>query len=153
MIGRQVSFEPSNRIAEMVSDSNNKSKSHKEKISYLLECSRTVLEFCKFKDTAHSIFFSCKKLLGNTLGSIILLSKNGTQNDVQFFHLEGLPCPADPRLIMPLRTIHEKASHSVKAVYTNDISKSIWAKYLPKSQLILLNILFAPLIINGNAVG
>ena len=39
------------------------------------------------------------------------------------------------------------------AVYDNDFMNSEWVKFLPKGHVALRNVLFAPLVIEGRAVG
>ena len=72
-------------------------------ISALLEGSRAVLEYQEFKDTARSIFDSCKNLIGATAGYTALLSIDGTENEVLFLDSGGLPCTVAPNLPMPIR--------------------------------------------------
>lgn len=51
-------------------------------IPALLEGARAVLAYREFKDSARSIFDSCKNLIGATAGYVALLSKDGAENEV-----------------------------------------------------------------------
>ena len=129
------------------------SKQRGAEISALLEGSRAVLEYHEFKDSAQSIFDSCKNLIGATAGCIALLSKDGTENEVLFLDSGGLPCTVDPSLPMPIRGLREEAYRTGKAVFHNDFSKSEYVKFMPKGHADLRNVLFAPLVIKEKVTG
>jgi len=129
------------------------SKQRGAEISALLEGSRAVLEYHEFKDSAQSIFDSCKNLIGATAGYIALLSKDGAENEVLFLDSGGLSCTVDPSLPMPIRGLREEAYRKGKTVFHNDFSKSEYAKFMPKGHADLHNVLFAPLVIGGKVIG
>jgi PAS domain S-box-containing protein len=129
------------------------SQRRQAEIAALLEAARAVLECHEFQDTAQSIFDSCKKLLGASAGYVALLSEGGTENEVLFLDSGGLPCTVDPSLPMPIRGLRAEAYRMGKIVYENNFSKSRWVKYMPEGHVSLDNALFAPLIIEGKAVG
>jgi PAS domain S-box-containing protein len=122
-------------------------------ISALLEGARAVLAYRNFEDIARLIFDSCKNLLGAKAGYIALLAENGIDNEVVFLDPGGLPCLVNPTLPMPIRGLRETAYQSGKTVYENDFPTSEWLKFLPKGHAHLNNVLFAPLLIKGIAVG
>ena len=122
-------------------------------VSALLEGARAVLKYREFKDTAKAIFDSCKKLIGATAGYVALLSEDETENRVLFLDAGGRPCTVDRNLPMPTRGLREVAYHTRKTVYENDFPASQWLSLLPKGHAALDNILFAPLIVDGKAVG
>lgn len=114
---------------------------------------QAILEIQEFRDTARLIFDSCKNTIGATAGYVALLSKDGTLNEVQFLDAGGLPCTVDSALPMPIRGLRGEAYRNNKAVYQNDFSKSEWVKFMPEGHVELDNVLFAPLKIEGKAVG
>ena len=122
-------------------------------VSSLLQASRKILEIRKFNVTARYIFDSCKDLIGASAGYIALLSKDGTENEVLFLDSGGLPCSVDPSLPMPIRGLRAEAYRTGKTVYDNKFSGSEWVKYIPERHVSLENVLFAPLVIEGKAVG
>jgi PAS domain S-box-containing protein len=122
-------------------------------ISSLLGASSAVLEYREFTGAAKAIFDSCKSLIGAAAGYVALLSKDGTENEVLFLDPGGLPCTVDPSLPMPIRGLREEAYRIGKAVYHNNFSESEWVKYMPPGHAVLENVLFAPLMIEGKAVG
>jgi PAS domain S-box-containing protein len=122
-------------------------------ISALLEGSRAVLEYHEFKDSAQSIFDSCKNLIGATTGYIALLSKNGAENEVLFLDSGELSCMVDPSLPMPIRGLREEAYRTGKTVFHNNFSKSEYLKFMPKGHADLRNVLFAPLVIKEKVTG
>ena len=54
---------------------------------------------------------------------------------------------------MPIRGLREEAYSKADAVYDNDFSNSEYIKYMPPGHSPLEKVLFAPLIIDGKAVG
>jgi len=129
------------------------SRQRQTEISFLLEGSRAVLEYHEFKEAAHSIFDSCKKLIGATAGYIALLSKDGKENEVLFLDSGGLPCTVNTNLPMPIRGLREEVYQTNQAVYHNDFSKSEYMAFMPEGHARLINVLFAPLVIQGKTVG
>jgi PAS domain S-box-containing protein len=122
-------------------------------VTALLKGSQAVLQYRQFQDAARAIFDSCKELIGATSGYVALLDKAGRKNEVLFLDSGGLPCAVDPSLPMPIRGLREKAYRSGKAVYDNDFCRSEWVNLLPRGHVRLDNVLFAPLVIEGKALG
>jgi len=129
------------------------SQRHSAETESLLEGARAVLENREFQDAAKSIFDICKNITGATAGYVALLSKDGTENEVLFLDSGGRSCTVDPELPMPIRGLREEAYRTGKAVYHNDFSNSEWVKFMPEGHASLDNVLFAPLIIEGEVVG
>ena len=130
-----------------------KSNQQAKEVSSLLESSRAVLQYREFKDSAKSIFNSCKNLIGARAGYVALLTKDGTENELLHLDAGGLACTVDTALPMPIRGLREKAYRSCKTVYENRFSQSKWLKFLPDGHVRLNNVLFAPLVIDNKAVG
>ena len=130
-------------------------KSHQQakEVSALLESSRAVLQYREFKDSAKSIFNSCKNLIGAKAGYVALLTRDGSENDLLHLDAGGLTCTVDPTLPMPIRGLREKAYRLGETVFDNNFAHSEWMEFLPGGHVKLDNVLFAPLVINGNAVG
>ncbi len=130
-------------------------KSHQQarEVSALLDSSRAVLQYSEFESAARSIFNSCKDLIGAKAGYVALLTKDGSENDLLHLDAGGLTCTVDPALPMPIRGLREKAYRFCKTVYDNRFSQSQWADLLPGGHVKLDNVLFAPLVIDGKAVG
>jgi len=121
--------------------------------SALLEASRTILEYRDFSQAAKRIFDSCKKLTGATAGYVALLSEDGNENLVLFLDAGGCPCTVDPSLPMPIRGLRAEAYGPPMTVYENNFPSSPWMKLMPEGHARLDNVLFAPLVIGGKAVG
>lgn len=130
-------------------------KSHQQarEVSALLDSTRAVLQYSEFKNSARSIFNSCKNLIGAKAGYVALLTKDGSENEL--FHLDagGLVCTVDPALPMPIRGLREKAYRLRKTIYDNHFSQSTWVTLLPEGHVKLNNVLFSPLVIDERAVG
>jgi PAS domain S-box-containing protein len=85
---------------------------------------------------------------------VALLTPDGTENDLLHLDAGGLSCTVDPTLPMPIRGLRETAYRSCKTVFDNRFSKSQWVDFLPDDGHVMLeNVLFAPLVIDGKAVG
>jgi diguanylate cyclase (GGDEF)-like protein/PAS domain S-box-containing protein len=109
---------------------------------------------CKdFTATARKIFDLCRDMVGVKSGYVALLSKDGTKNEVLFLEAGGLECLVDEDLPMPIRGLRSDAYRTGKPVYKNNFMNSKWIKYMPEGHVILKNVLFSPLIIDGDPVG
>lgn len=128
-------------------------KARERELSALLESARAVLKYADFKDSARAIFDYCKKITGATAGYVALLSGDGSENEVLFLDPGGRECVVDPALPMPIRGLRGEAYRTGKAAYDNDFSNSDWMRFMPAGHVTLDNVLFAPLIIEGKAVG
>ena len=142
------------KLAEKaVQEALDESKRRHAEMAALLAATRAVLEYQEFKDAARSIFDSCRNLIGATSGYIALLSEDGVENEVLFLDAGGLSCTVDPTLPMPIRGLRGTAYQTGKPAYENGFSRSEWIHYMPAGHVTLDNVLFAPLLIKGKAVG
>ncbi len=119
----------------------------------LLAASRALLEQREFAQSARSIFDICKQAIGATSGYVALLDRNCTENEVLFLDSGGLPCTVDPSLPMPIRGLRAEAYRTGKVAFDNDFSNSKWMAFLPDGHVRLENVMFAPLMVEGKAVG
>ena len=119
----------------------------------LLAASRALLEQREFVQSARSIFDICKQAIGATSGYVALLDRNRTENEVLFLDSGGLPCTVDPSLPMPIRGLRAEAYRTGKVAFDNDFSNSKWMEFLPDGHVRLENVMFAPLMVEGKAVG
>lgn len=122
-------------------------------VSALMESFGAIMQYRSFQDAARSIFLACRKLLGATAGYVALLTPDGKKNDILFLDSGGSRCTVDPSLPMPVRGLRAEAYGAVKAVYDNEFGASAWVDFLPHGHMPLHNVLFAPLVIEGKAVG
>jgi hypothetical protein len=129
------------------------SQQREKEITALMNGSKAVLEQKGFLDSARTIFDLCKDLIGATSGYVALLSIGGDENEVLFLEAGGLPCDVDPKLPMPIRGLRAEAYQKRETVYHNDFMKSEWVDYMPKGHVLLKNVMFAPLVLDGRAVG
>ncbi len=137
------------RFKEVLEETSQRSR----ELSALMKGSRSVLEEKQFIDSARAIFDYCKELLGATSGYIALLSEAGAENEVLFLESGGLPCSVDPSLPMPIRGLRAEAYRKNEAVYHNDFMNSEWEAFMPEGHVVLNNVMFAPLVLNGKTVG
>ncbi len=125
----------------------------KREIEALTNSAKEVLENKPFKDTARVIFDYCKDLIGAKSGYVALLNDKGDENELLFLESGGLSCDVDPDLPMPIRGLRSEAYNSGQPVYDNNFMQSGWIQYLPKGHVVLENVLFAPLNLEGCTVG
>jgi len=129
------------------------SRQRQTEVSALLEDSRAVLERQEFPDAARAIFDACRGLIGAQAGYVALLNEQGDENEVLFLEPGDLSCTVDPSLPMPIRGLRAEAYRSGEPVYCNEFTTSEWVKYLPLGHVGLENVLFAPLVSEGEVAG
>jgi hypothetical protein len=119
----------------------------------LMAGAKAVLSQKSFEEAARAIFDYCCDLIGAPSGYVALLNDTGEENEVLFLESGGLPCDVDEDLPMPIRGLRGEAYAARKAVYDNDFMNSQWVKYMPEGHVVLKNVLFAPLNLEGRTVG
>ena len=124
-----------------------------EETQIFFEASKSVLEEKTFLTTARKLFDACCRMTGAVSGYVALLNEDGDENEVLFLEDGGLPCSVNPDLPMPIRGLRAEAYADKKVVWDNDFAQSKWMEYMPEGHVDLKNVLFAPLIIHGKAVG
>ncbi|MBS3822040.1 MAG: GGDEF domain-containing protein [Phycisphaerae bacterium] len=112
-----------------------------------------ILTNSDFSASARAIFDFCCEMTGATSGYVALLSEDGTENDLLFLEAGDLSCSVDPNLPMPIRGLRAEAYRDRVPVYHNDFMNSEWAKMMPAGHVTLKNVMFAPLIVGGQAAG
>ncbi|HMB30931.1 MAG TPA: sensor domain-containing diguanylate cyclase [Desulfohalobiaceae bacterium] len=125
----------------------------KREIKALTNSAKAVLENRPFKETARAIFDYCKDLIGAKSGYVALLNDKGDENELLFLESGGLSCNVDPDLPMPIRGLRSEAYNSGQPVYNNNFMQGSWIQYLPKGHVVLENVLFVPLNLEGYTVG
>ena len=131
----------------------NATPSAEEKLDAVIRAARTILEKHSFTEAARAIFDQCRELTGAVSGYVALLSADGQENEVLFLEAGGMPCSVDPALPMPIRGLRAIAYATRKAAYDNDFMNSQWIKYMPEGHVVMKNVLFAPLNIEGKTAG
>jgi hypothetical protein len=137
------------RLSEAIQEASLRGK----ELHAIMNGAKAVLGQKSFTEAARAIFDHCKDIVGATSGYVALLSDTGEENEVLFLEAGGLPCDVNPELPMPIRGLRAEAYHFNKAVYHNDFMNSEWVDLMPKGHVILKNVLFAPLVLEGKTVG
>ncbi|MFH1137286.1 MAG: PAS domain S-box protein [Pseudomonadota bacterium] len=122
-------------------------------LQFLLEGSKAILEGGDFNPIARRIFEAAREMTGARSGYVALLSANGEENEVLFLESGGLRCTVDPYLPMPVRGLRGEAYRTGRGVYDNDFMGGPWAGFMPAGHVVLRNVLFAPLNIDGRTAG
>jgi len=128
-------------------------RSAEEKLDAVVRAARTILEKTSFTETARAIFDRCREMTGAVSGYVALLSADGQENEVLFLEAGGMACSVDPDLPMPIRGLRASAYETQQTTYENDFMHSRWVEYMPEGHVVLGNVLFAPLNIDGKTVG
>jgi len=119
----------------------------------LFVAARALLECRDFAESAHRIFNECRKATGATSGYVALRNEAKDENELVFLEAGGLPCSVDPTLPMPIQGLRAEAYARAETVCENDFPVSPWQALLPGGHVTLRNVLFAPLVLDGTAVG
>ncbi|WP_342304844.1 PAS domain S-box protein [Methanolobus sp. ZRKC5] len=122
-------------------------------IAELLNATQAILETNDFNAVSRHIFDACARVIGAKAGYVALLSGSGQENELLFLEDGGMPCSVNPDLPMPLRGLRAEAYATGQVVYNNDFMKSKWVEYMPKGHMVLPNVLFSPLNIEGETKG
>ncbi len=138
---------------ETLSHALDKARQHANETAGLLDGAHAVLEHQDFQEASRAIFDVCKRLTGATSGYISLMDPTGTQNEAVFIDSGREACSVDPNLPMPIRGLRAEAYRLGKPVYDNQFAKSEFKSLLPPGHAPLENVLFAPLLIEGHAIG
>ncbi|MHA1265744.1 MAG: sensor histidine kinase [Candidatus Helarchaeota archaeon] len=122
-------------------------------ISLVIEAAHIAYKSESFKQAAQQIFNLCKKITGAKAGYVALLSKDKTRNEVLFLDSGGLSCSVNPNLQMPVRGLRAEAYQTGRPIFENDFSNSKWNSLLPEGHVLLQNVLFVPMILEGEVIG
>ena len=137
---------------ELESALNELQQSHEE-ITLLLDAAHAVLEHREFKDAARDIYNICKGFIGATAGYIALLSPDGREDELAFLDSDGLGPTEEQSRTMPVRGLRAKVYRSRMTIYENGFKNSKCTEFMPKGHAELDNVMFAPMVIKGEAVG
>ena len=119
----------------------------------LTKASNAFLQTSDFKQATRTVYDCCKEIIGSTAGYVALLSADKSENELLFLDMSGMQCSLNPNQPMPIRGLRAEAYSSGETVYDNNFPQSEWLQYLPEGHGRLDNVLFAPLVINNEAVG
>lgn len=131
----------------------NETNQRREEITALLESTRTVLEGAEFEPAARTVFEVCRNLVGATIGYLALGTVEQKHIELLFTFPEDLIDLMRNRTAMPAIGPALEVLSSRKASFINDFKKSPEMRKVPGRHPSLDNILFAPLMIEGEAQG
>ena len=148
--GRTREVEQANEALRAALDG---TRQRQAEVAALLDGARAVLENHEFATAARSLFRSCRELVGARAGYLSLLGRDGTTNDLVFLDTGGLPCSVDQSLPMPIRGLVGEVLRTGKAEFDNLASTPAWSGSVPGGHVVLENVLFAPLALDGVTAG
>ncbi len=126
---------------------------HESQVLAMLRGARAVLEYRNFADAARTIFDACKDIIGAQSGYVALINEDRSENHLLFLDAGGLDCTVDTALPMPIRGLREQAYCTGQPVFDNGFMQSQWVSLMPFGHVRLDNVLFAPLMLDGQSVG
>ncbi len=129
------------------------SRNRQAEIAALLESTRSILKYHDFESTARSIFYACKNLTGASSGYIALLKENTLENEIIFIDSGGENCSVQTAAGMPIRGLREEVYKTCKTIFNNNFPESKWKHLLPDGHVKIVNVLFAPMIIENKVIG
>ncbi|MEX2680453.1 MAG: ATP-binding protein [Candidatus Sigynarchaeota archaeon] len=115
--------------------------------------STAIYQLGSFESTAKMIFHACKQATGARAGYVALLTPDGKENSVVYLDAGGLPCTVDPALPMPIRGLRAEAYKAKKPAIDNKFKDSEWMRFMPEGHAALDTVMFAPMVIGGEAKG
>jgi len=119
----------------------------------LLDGSQKVQAADDFETAARHVFDICATVLNAGAGFVALLSESRNEHQLLLMEPGGRACKVAPELLMPVSGLWAECYQSGKTVYENDFRGSAWQEFLPPGHVGLENVLFAPLNVQGQAVG
>ncbi|MBU2552577.1 MAG: GAF domain-containing protein [Proteobacteria bacterium] len=142
-----------NKVEQELKEALEKALDREGEVRALLMGARALLKKQDFTTSARGLFDACKMITGANAGYVALLSPEGDENEVLFLDAGGRECTVDPHLPMPIRGLREVAYRERRPVYDNGFIDSAWMEFMPAGHVNLDNVMFAPLVIEGQAVG
>lgn len=125
----------------------------RREVDALLAAAKDVMANRDFPSAARKVFDRCKETIGARAGCVALLAKGGKENEVLFLDPGGMPCSVDPEMPMPIRDLRQVAYAERRTVRANDFMRGPRLEFMPEGHAELENVLFAPLVIDNQAVG
>ena len=129
------------------------SLSTEKRLEGIVTAARAILGEKTFIESARAIFDVCCELTGAASGYVALLSQDGHENEVLFLEAGGMPCSVDANLPMPIRGLRQTAYETHRPVYENDFMNSHWVTFMPAGHVVMNNVMFSPLNMEGKTVG
>jgi len=150
-IGRDISDR--RRAEEALHNVIKETNERREEITALLQSARLVLEHADFKEAAREVFNLCWKLVGADAGFMALFGEEGAEIQLLLVEPKALREHMDGISSIPIEKLATPAFLAGKSVYENAFPESSWTDDVPESHPKIENILYAPLLIEGEAVG
>jgi len=122
-------------------------------ISSLLEAARLIIEQDSFPKTALSIMEICSRVVESTFGYITLRTEDGKEERVLFPEFDDVSNGKYKKLQKQIASLEQEMFQSIQADYVNHLPRSGNENSLPSGQICPRNALFAPLVVNNEAVG
>ena len=111
------------------------------------------MESNTFTDAVKVLFERCESMIGSTSGYLAFRSEHADKNDILLIDSGGLFCDCNSEINMPVRGLRAEAYRKNKVIFQNYFVNSQWVKCIPGGIAVLKNIMFAPIVVGGKAVG
>jgi signal transduction histidine kinase len=148
-----ASILPASKVKEELSRRIEELSRRDRALAALIGGSKALLENKAFSESARSIFKRCLALVGATAGYVGLLNGDIMEANLVCFDSGDSACYVQRSQPMPIKGLHAEAFARNKPVYHNDFMNSDGAGHIPDGHMVLKNVMFAPLVLDGKAVG
>ncbi|MBP7149640.1 MAG: PAS domain S-box protein [Acidobacteria bacterium] len=102
---------------------------------------------------AEAVFRECQRLVGAGTGYVSLLRPDRGQAEIVFVGTGDSPCGIEPGTPMVVRGLLARVLESGRVQYDNSFATSERGQALPPGHVRLENVLFAPLVLDGQPLG
>lgn len=130
-----------------------RSRPQTEETSALLEASRAMLRHRDFERAARAVFDSCRRVIGARAGYVGLMNEDATRDEILFSESDGVMWTVDDTQATPIRGLRAEAYLAGEPIYLNDLSGNDWPQEAEEGQRRVNNVLFVPLVIEGEPAG
>ncbi|MGE4274936.1 MAG: ATP-binding protein [Candidatus Methanomethylophilaceae archaeon] len=124
-----------------------------EEARNILRASMSILSHDAFPVVARNVFQGLKEQTGARAGYVALLSDDGMENEIVYLDPGDYECHVDESLPMPIRGFRGLVYGSGRAQYCNDFLSTEHWHLMPPGHVGLFNVMFAPLILEGEVRG
>lgn len=138
---------------ELLSTAFNESCKRQREVLDFLEGSHALLEYHEFKDAAHTIFKTCKRLMGARAGYVALLASDSMGYELLLAEPCELAATFAHVLPEPVLELYESACKSGRAVFLNEPARGLPLEVSAQAKAAVENVLFSPLLISAKPVG
>lgn len=122
-------------------------------LTALLDSAHAILRYQDFDSAIRAIFGSLKRLIGAPAGYVARSSTDAQSEEVLYIESGQGAHTVKPPVSMPIAGLRCEAYRTAAPVYDNNFTNSDMGRLLLPGHRHLKNVLFAPLVLEGKAIG